>query len=269
MDILWAMAMAMATAFDFKSRLRAFLVHLAGSVLLALAALALVYGVWYPSPLDKAAGVSVIVLFMLTCDVVLGPLLTFVVYKVGKRSLRFDLAVIVVVQLAAFAYGMYIIAQGRPAWLVFNVDRFDVTLANELDQRHLNETRPEYRSPSWTGPIWVASVNPTDIEKRNQLVLESVEGGPDLPQRPDLFQPLDKESGNLRARAKPMNELIQFNSADRVAEATSKWPQADAWLPLMSRNQPMVVLVNKAQGRPVAIADLSPWMEAANERPKR
>ena len=262
MDILWAMA----TAFDFKSRLRAFLVHLAGSVLLALAALALVYGVWYPSPLDKAAGVSVIVLFMLTCDVVLGPLLTFVVYKVGKRSLRFDLAVIVVVQLAAFAYGIYIIAQGRPAWLVFNVDRFDVTLANELDQRHLNETKPEYRFPSWTGPKWVASVNPTDIEKRNQLVMESVEGGPDLPQRPDLFQSLDTETNSIRARAKPLSQLTQFNGASEITEATSQWPHADAWLPLMSRNRSMVVLVNREQARPVAIVDLKPWKDAIEGR---
>jgi hypothetical protein len=247
-------------AFDLRRRGRAFLVHLGGSLLMAFGALALVYGVWYPAPLARAVGVSAIVLLMLAVDAVLGPVLTFVVYQVGKKSLRFDLAVIVAIQLLAFGFGLHTIAQGRPAWLVFNADRFDVAQANELDLRYLADARPVYRSAPWGGPRWVASVNPEDLGKRNQLILESAEGGPDLPQRIDLYRPLDGEAVQLRARAKPLDELKKFNSPQEVGVALAEWPQADAWLPLMSRAQAMVVLLDKARAEPVAIVDLRPWL---------
>ena len=227
--------------------------------MLALGAFAVVYGLWYSPPLDRAVGVSEVVLLLLAVDLVLGPLLTFSVYQVGKKSLRFDLVVIVIIQLTAFAYGFWAIADGRPAWLVFNVDRFDVARANELDGRYLKETKLPYRSPSWTGPRWVASVNPSDIEERNRLLLESAEGGPDLPQRPDLYQPLESEAANLRARAQPLDVLNQFNHPDVVRGAISAWPNVDAWLPLMSRVEPMVVLLEKSTLRPVAVVDLKPW----------
>lgn len=245
--------------FNFLIRLKALLVHLAGSIVLAVVALGLIYGLWYPSPLAAAVGVSSIVLLLLAVDVVLGPLLTFAVYQPGKKSLRFDLAVIVLIQLAAFAYGMATIAQGRPAWLVFNADRFDVAQASDLDTRYLADAMPEFRHPPWSGPAWVASVNPGEVDKRNELVMESAMGGSDLPQRIDLYRPLEQEASNLRDRAKPLTELEQFNSAAAVAAATAHWPQADAWLPLMSRSQPMVVLIERKTASPVAIVDLRPW----------
>lgn len=246
-------------AFGLQLRLKAFVVHLVGSVLLALVAAALVYGMWYPAPLDRAVGVSGVFLLMLGVDVVLGPLLTFAVYQKGKRSLPFDLAVIVVIQLAALGYGLHAIAQGRPAWLVFNADRFDVARANDLDTRYAHEALPPYRQVPWTGPRWVASVNPDDADKRNQLVLESASGGADLPERIDLYRPLEGQGEHLRQRARPLSELTQFNTPERVHVMTQRWPQADAWLPLMSREQPMVVLLDLEQASPVAVVDLSPW----------
>lgn len=246
--------------FHFKTRLKAFALHLLGSLAMATAALALVYGLWYPGPLARAVGVSGVFLLMLGVDVALGPLLTFVVYQKGKRSLRFDLAVIVAVQLAALAYGMHAIADGRPAWLVFNADRFDVARANELDTRYLDEALPAYRQPPWTGPRWVASVNPDDWDKRNQLVMESALGGADLPERVDLYRPLADEATQLRQRARPLSELGQFNSHERMSAVIAKWPKANAWLPLMSREQPMVVLIDKKEAAALAVVDLRPWI---------
>lgn len=246
-------------AFGFQLRLKAFAVHLAGSVLLALGAVALVYGLWYPAPLGRAVGVSGVFLLMLGVDVVLGPLLTFAVYQKGKRSLPFDLAVIVLIQLAALGYGLHVIAQGRPAWLVFNADRFDVARANDLDIRYVQDALPPYRQAPWTGPRWVASVNPDDADKRNQLVLESALGGADLPERIDLYRPLEGEAEHLRQHARALPELAQFNAPERVRAMAQRWPQADAWLPLMSREQPMVVLLNLDQANPVAVVDLKPW----------
>ncbi len=242
-----------------KAKFKAFLIHFSGSLLLALAALALVYGLWYPAPLAAAVGVTAIFLIILGVDVCIGPLLTFVVYRPGKKTLRFDLAVIIALQLAAFAYGLWTVAQGRPAWLVFNVDRFDLVRALNLDDRFPDKTAPEYRHAPWLGPRWVAAPMPTDVEARNQLLFEATMAGIDLPQRPDLYRPLAGEAAALRAKAQPLDTLLQFNPASALAAVKARWPQADAWLPLMSNVQPMVVLLKKDSAEVVAVVDLRPW----------
>jgi hypothetical protein len=242
-------------------RWRAALTHLSVSVLIALISLALVFKVWYPSPLDQALDVRHIYFLVLAVDVTLGPVITFIIFNVRKprKELVRDLAVIVAVQLAALVYGQWTIAQGRPAWLVFNADRFDLTQASDIDTRHQAQAVPAYRHAPWTGPRWVASVNPSDPAKRNQLILESAGGGPDLPQRIDLFVPLASQKAAMLAKALPLAKLDQFNSPERIKQVLAQWPQADAWLPLMARVHPMTVLIQRSTGQPLAVVDLRPW----------
>ncbi|WP_307703763.1 TfpX/TfpZ family type IV pilin accessory protein [Variovorax paradoxus] len=242
-----------------NSRFRASGIHFLCSMLLALAALGVVYLVWYPVPLAAAIGVGHIFLILLAVDIVIGPLLTFVVYKKGKKSLFFDLTVIAILQGAAFAYGLHAIAVARPAWIVFNVDRFDLVQAHELDRRFLLDTDEAFRNPSWTGPRWVASQTPLDLQKRNQLILESAVGGGDLPQRPDLYVAIKQETENIRRMAHPLQELSRFNRPEVVNRLLQKWPKADAWLPLMAKTRPMTVLLNKKDGSFIAVVDLRPW----------
>ncbi len=86
---------------------------------------------WYQN-LVRVTGVVEPLKLLVLIDVVLGPLLTFIVYKKGKRTLKFDLAVIVLMQLSAFVYGAYTIYQGKPSWLVFNANAFEVVYAKEI-----------------------------------------------------------------------------------------------------------------------------------------
>lgn len=241
------------------SRISAVAIHLCASAGFALATFFLVYFVWYPRPLALATGILTIFLTLMTVDVVLGPVLTGIVYKVGKKSLRSDLTIIVSMQLAALSYGVWTIAAGRPAWLVFNVDRVDLVQAHELDGRYLAHTAPLYRHAPWTGPRWVASVNPEDPQMRSALVMESALGGPDLPQRIDLYRPIEQEVENIRAKSHPMAQLLRYNPAAAVQKIQSEWPQADAWLPLMAKARAMTVLVRKQDGKIIAVVDLRPW----------
>jgi len=239
--------------------MRAFLLHLLCSAVLALFAIGLVFWVWYPAPLDQAVGVGNIFLLLLFVDVVLGPLLTLLVFNVAKKSLRFDLAVIVVLQLSAFAYGMAMVAEGRPVWLVFSVDRFDVVRANEFDRRYLAQARPEYRQPSWLGPQWVAAPLPKDIEQRNTLTFEAAFAGLDLPQRADLYRPLVESAAEIQRKAQALDTLHQYNTPAVVAAVRARFPQADAWLPLMSRSRAMTVLLRRETAEVVAVVELTPW----------
>lgn len=237
----------------------AIFIHFAGSLVLAAIALTFVFFIWCPGPLAGAVGVSGIIWLLLGVDLLLGPLLTAVVYKPGKSGLVFDLSVIVVIQLAAFGYGFSAIAAARPAWLVYSGYRFDLVQANELDHRFLADTPLAYRHAPWFGPGWVAARPPADTQKRNQLIFESVGGGFDMPQRPDLYVPLGQERELIKRRAIALEKLGTMHGENALRELRVSWPEADGYFPLLAKSRHMSVLVNRDRGGVVAVVDLKPF----------
>jgi len=71
-----------------SKRAKFFLGHLLISAFIASLVLLVVFKVWYPTPLAEAVGVTKIFLMMLVIDVVVGPILGFIVYKEGKKTLN-------------------------------------------------------------------------------------------------------------------------------------------------------------------------------------
>ena len=76
-------------------------IHLVISIAIAVAAVAAMLGVMYPWEYFQASGGFKLLTILLSVDVVIGPLLTLLVFKSGKPSLKFDLTVIALLQLAA------------------------------------------------------------------------------------------------------------------------------------------------------------------------
>ncbi|MEL0584469.1 MAG: TfpX/TfpZ family type IV pilin accessory protein [Candidatus Thiodiazotropha sp. (ex. Lucinoma kazani)] len=242
-----------------KAKSFAFFIHLSLSISVALLVMLLVFRLWYPAPLHDLVGVEHIFYLLVGIDVIIGPVLTFIVFKKGKPSLTTDLSLIAFFQLAALVYGIWTVAQGRPAWIVFNVDRFTLVQVIELDTRQRDKTAAEYRSPSWFGPSWVSAEAPSDIEARNTLTLESVFAGVDLPQRTDLYQPLENAHDDIRRRAMSLEKLTQYNTAEAVEQAKLRWPQANAYLPLDYKMRFATVLINTESAEVVGITPLIPW----------
>lgn len=242
-----------------NARIKAFTLHLIASALIALAVIAVVFYIWYPNPLHTAVGVTQIFIILLAVDVVLGPLLTLLVYKAGKKTLVMDLTVIILLQISALCYGLWTVAEGRPAWLVFAVDRFDLVRVLDIDERKLEQTDLAYRQPSLLGPSWVAAINPTDLDERNKILMESVMAGIDIAQRPNLYAPLNSQKTEIQKRLNELDALSAFNTTENIGAALTKHPQADSWLPLRANNQDMVVLMQRNTAEVVAIVDLRPW----------
>lgn len=242
-----------------NTRIKAFTIHLAISTAMALAVIAIVFYLWYPAPLHTAVGVTQIFLILLAVDVVLGPVLTLIVYKVGKKTLVMDLAVIAFLQVSALSYGLFTVAEGRPAWLVFAADRFDLVRILDIDERKLEQADLAYRKPSLLGPQWAVAVNPTDNDERNEILMESVMAGVDIAQRPNLYQPLESQKTEIQQRLFELSALSNFNPVDDVTAVLAQHPSADTWLPLRAINQDMVVLMQRDTAKIVAIVDLRPW----------
>ena len=242
-----------------SKRLKFFFSHLSISFLIALLVIGLVFFVWYPAPLAKAVGVTNIFLMMLAIDVIVGPILGWLVYQEGKKTLKFDLSVIILIQIAALCYGVFSIEQGRPAWLVYNVDRFELVRKNELVDTNIQQAQPQFQQPSWFKPQYVAIEFAKDIQQRNDEMFAEVLGGISIAQRPERYVELTQVTTQIQQRALPLKELEQYNPKTDVEKTLAKYPKADAWLPLKANAIDMVVLVNKESASIIKIVDLRPW----------
>jgi hypothetical protein len=162
------------------SRWKAAAVHLSISALIGLVSATLIFGLWYPRPYSHAAGADRLVVLLLGVDVVLGPLLTLIVFRSGKWGMRFDLTVIAIAQACAFLYGTSVVVRARPAFVVGNVDRFSLVTANDIDaDDYAKASKPEFRSAPWTGPRVIGALPPTDVKDRNKIMFAGP-GGKDI-----------------------------------------------------------------------------------------
>lgn len=122
--------------------------HLAISLLVGLLFVAVLRLLWFPGPFFSVSGATGLLSILVPVDVVLGPLLTLLVFKAGKPSLKFDLTVIALLQASALAYGAWVIAESRPAYVVFFGNQLHVVRSTDLA-----ENKP-WQAPL-AGPVWV------------------------------------------------------------------------------------------------------------------
>ena len=241
-----------------SKRLKFFLSHLTISFLIALFVVGLVFFIWYPSSLATAVGVTKIFLMMLTIDVIIGPILGLLVYREGKKSLKFDLTVIILLQLSALFYGVYSIEQGRPAWIVFNVDRFELIRKNEIVDQNVNHAQPQFQQPSWLKPQFVATEFAKNIEQRSDDMFAEVLGGISIAQRPERYVDFIQAKEQIQQRAQKLDLLQQYNKKTDVRKILAKYPQATTFLPLKASVVDMTVLVDQ-NSNVIKIVDLRPW----------
>lgn len=242
-----------------SKRLKFFLSHLSISLLIALFVVVLVLFIWYPLPLATATGVTQIFLMMLAIDVVIGPVLGLLVYKVGKKTLKMDLSIIIVLQILALGYGVYSIEQGRPVWITYNVDRFELVRKNEIITGHIEQALPQFQHPSWFKPQWVGVEFAKDANVRSDDLFAEALGGISIAQRPERYVDFVQAKQKIKQHAKSLKELNQYNDVKQVDRILSKYPQATAFVPLKANAVDMTVLINKEKGEVVKIVDLRPW----------
>ena len=246
-------------------RIRAGLTHLGASACVGILILVLVFLVWYPSPLGPLTGVMRIFVLLVAVDIAIGPLCTLVVFNPQKKSLRFDLAVIVILQLCALIYGMHAVFVARPAYVVWNVDRFDVVLAKDVDRKSEAAAKDhQFRSLPLTGPVTVGAKLPADRQMRDKVLFSAVAGGADLPQLPEYYVPIEQVSGEIRSRAQPLSKLLELNknlsSATKAEIEVFQNPANQfGWVPLRGVQSDGAVVVDRIKGTVVKILLAKPW----------
>lgn len=245
------------------SRWKAAAIHLSISALIGLVAATLIFGVWFPPPYSHAAGADRLILLLLGVDIVLGPLLTLIVYRHGKWGMRFDLCVIAMLQACAFVYGMSVVLGSRPVFVVGAIDRFVLVAADALDPKDLAEGREaEFRTLSWTGPVVVNALRPDDRSERSDLLFSGIEGK-DLELFPKYYARYPENAAPLLERAQPLEGLEGKPGArEQVVDWLSDHARDRAdvvWMPLVGRDADVVILLDRADGRILDALPIDPW----------
>ena len=252
------------------SRLRAFLVHLSLSAAVVGTAFAVVFFIWYPQPYFKVVGAWYLVRILFIVDVVLGPLLTFIVFKPGKPGLKFDLTVIALVQVAALIYGGTIIYQERPYYLVFAVDRFELVPNKDLDLSNIQYDVLKEKPLIGTVPVFARL--PEDPEALSKFTEEVVfEGKPDLERRTEFWHPYDQFAREVPARARDLLDLLKDDEVTaRKAESIIDNYEADharlGYLPLVGRTENFAIVLDMETGEQLEMLDVDPYQLIIDRR---
>lgn len=239
----------------FKDKLKAFFIHLTISLLTVLVAYFLIHLLWYPTPLFKATDASKIFIMILLVDLILGPLLTFVVYKKHKKTLKIDLTVIVLIQLSALSYGLYSVYQARPVWIAYVVDRFELVRANDI----LEEDEKIYHLPKF-GPKYIyvdlAGLNATE---KLDSILDETTYNISPSQKPKFYNNFELAKPLIIKNTQEINLLNSYNNSMEVRKFLEKHPTADSFLPLKANAVDMTALIDRDTGKVIEIVDLRPW----------
>ncbi|MFP3456604.1 TfpX/TfpZ family type IV pilin accessory protein [Psychrobacter sp. SIMBA_152] len=240
-------------------RIKFFIRHLSVSLIVAALVLGWIFTVWYPAPLAKATGVTHIVLLMIAIDVIVGPILSLIVYKANKKTLKFDLLVIILLQISALSYGIYSLAEGRPVWMAFNGNRFELIRNNELlDVSIDNRVDSEYYHPSLLGPRYVAVKIAVNQLEREKNMFEELQGGISLAQRPERYVAIAEANGRIIETAEGVSDLKNYNLEQAVDSILDSYPNASSYLALKANEVDMTVLLDE-KGNTIEVVDLRPW----------
>ncbi|NOR40664.1 MAG: hypothetical protein GQ537_05600 [Gammaproteobacteria bacterium] len=248
------------------SRYRAFGIHLLISSFVFIAFLLIMLRVWYPDFYFEASAGWGVLKILLMVDVVLGPLITLIIFKSGKPGLRFDLSVLAFLQLSALAYGASVIYENRPLYLVFAADRFEVIPAGAIDVAEIKDpgslTSPDSRPPM------VFANRPEDPEQRGEIAMEVILGGKDIELRPALYSPFMEHIDAVLSKGVDIVALMQRDERssqqiESFAAAQNSKPGDYSYYPLIGKNKDMLAVLSASDGSWSGVIDINPWVGAS------
>lgn len=246
----------------WKDRLKASGIHFGISLVIALLAAVLVFGVWYPYPYREISGGRELFLIVVAVDVILGPLITLVVFNHTKprRELVRDLSVVALIQLCGLAYGLWAVFVARPVHMVFEYDRFRVVHAVDVPPELLPRAPRELSALPVTGPTLLSLRPLKDGNEKMEATMTALQGLP-LSARPDFWQSYAAGKTEILRAAAPVAALKvkfekQANEIDRVIAMTGRQPHTLVYLPLVGRKSFWTVFLDPVTAEVVGFMPL-------------
>lgn len=244
-----------------KSKFKAFFIHLLSSITFISLFIMAIYFFWFPGEMMELTEIGKVLMILVAIDVIVGPLLTYVVYNPAKKSLKFDLSSIVLVQLIAFSYGAYTVYQAHPVYITYTVDRFSLVSARDANPE--DAVYDQYKVSKLGSPVLAYAQSPDDPDERNELMMSVVlEGALDLDARAEYYRPYDEHINQITERS--IDPELLFKAPEELAHLNQYLRENKleelAFLPIQGKAQNgMIYVLDKATAMPLGIINLDPW----------
>lgn len=248
-----------------KMKVKAGVVHLILTALLISLLFSTMIFMMYPGPLFELEGGKKVLTIVLLVDLVIGPFLTFIVFDPLKKSLKMDLAIIVALQLSFLAYGIKVVIDARPVFLVFSKDRYVIVSAADIDVEQLQFKG--MKQLSYSGPKLVG-VNVTDKETLSKITYEVAQGGAEVEFRSEYYEPYDRFKSMVAERALDISTLNidenhkkEFHAIVREHELNLEGIDENKFglLPVLGKAKVMSAVVKKDSAQIIGYIDYDPW----------
>ena len=247
----------------FKDKLKASGIHLLLSIFLVSLIIGSTVFFLFPSLFIAVTDFKEVASIIVSVDLVLGPLLTFVVFNSNKKkiSLYLDFAVIGAIQLSALFYGAYSLFQIHPVYITFNVDRFSVVTAKDAEPS--KAIKKEFNISKLSAGKLAFAKMPEDIEKQNELVLSVITGGEDLELREEYYDSLQNNASEIIASSLDPNLVFKSKGAkDKAKDFLSSYQKeldSVIFIPLDSPNKEAILVMDKKTLLPITTISINPW----------
>ncbi|MCR9278391.1 MAG: hypothetical protein NXH85_10475 [Pseudomonadaceae bacterium] len=233
------------------SRFKAFAIHFAISLAIFVFLAYLVLAHWYPDFFFDSDGGWQGIRIIVLVDLVLGPLLTLVVYKAGKPGLKFDLSMIALVQSVCLIAGVWVVYNERPIALVYTDGYFYSNSAGSY--RDADLAVPDLSSFPGQTPKRLMTALPADPNEQRLIRRNSLQSERPLRLRVEYYEPFNWQNAS---------EHDQPLTIDRVLERDPDGNEITRWLienggsledyayfPYAGRYGLKIVAVNRHSGR--------------------
>lgn len=196
-----------------RNRRHATAIHLTISFAVTTLAALVVFFLWYPYPYSKISGGMKMFWVLVAIDIVVGPVLTFIIFTPIKkrRELFFDFSVIGLLQIAALGYGFWSLSMARPTYLVFENNQFTIVRAIDVPAELGNDMLDVLQDTPRIGPKMVALRPFKDAREQFDVTMEALSGVP-LATRTELWQPFEASVPTVLQAARPIVSSPKFSA---------------------------------------------------------
>lgn len=249
-----------------KEKLKASIIHLLISILLVGLIIGSILFFFFPKLFINISDFKEVASIIITVDLILGPLLTFVVFQPKKKTLKFDLSVIASIQIVALLYGAFALYQVHPVYVTFNIDRF--TLVSARDAEPEKAKYNEYNISKLGSAKLAFAKMPDETEKRNDVLLTAALGGDDLESREEYYEPYENHIDQVLAKAIDNETIVESAQTDKklknfISKHKDKINDL-AFLPLNTQKKDAIIVLDKKTALPVATINTDPWKLSKN-----
>lgn len=245
------------------TKLKAFGTHLGISSVIFLILLYFIIFKWYPIPFFYSDGGWQGIRIIAGIDLVLGPLLTLIVFKPGKRWLKLDLTIIAIMQVSALSWGVWTVHRERPVATVFVEDHF-VTM-NTFDLLIRGLKIQDLKDFGTKTPYWIYSDLPQNAEKLSKIRLQAVRQRQPLFYLTDYYKPLKnnkKATKVIHDNSLDMEKWLKNKPADKqryqqfLAKHSGK--EKLVFIPWHARYKNEIIAMGATSGKYEGILDIAP-----------